>query len=146
MKRLLLVMAAMAVIGSIGARADEKKEPKYRKESFLSQRIIDKLPLTADQAAQVKTLRADFAKERDAWMDAHKAEREALRNEIEATEAAGDKAKLTELRKQWRERFKPLQTLREQYRDKLRALLTDEQKLKLEQALKEAKERRAGRD
>jgi Spy/CpxP family protein refolding chaperone len=145
MKRLFVVIAALTLLASFNIRAEEHKEPKSRRETFVSQRILDKLSPTAEQRAQVKELRDKFGKEADDWRAAHKAEREELRKQKEAATAAGDKAKIEELEKKWNDHFKPLRDLRQQYLDKLRAVLTDDQKKTLKDELEHAKQRWAER-
>jgi Spy/CpxP family protein refolding chaperone len=144
MNRVFKVLTVLTLCSVLGAAAQEQKR-RERKEQFISQRILEKLALSDEQTMQVTELRVQFAKERDAWMQAHKDERDALRAERESARTAGDKTKASEVYQKWNELFAPFHQLREQYREKLRALLTDEQKAKLDQALKEAKERVAAR-
>lgn len=141
MKRLFVVIAALAFLGASNARAEEKDKPKSRRETFISQRILDRLSLTAEQRTKAKELRDQFAKEAEDWKAAHKADREELRKERRATRASGDKAKLKELETKWNDLFKPLQDLRKQYTDKLRAELTDEQQKKLKEEMEHARQR-----
>jgi Spy/CpxP family protein refolding chaperone len=57
-----------------------------------------------------------------------------LHEEIAAAEKAGDKAKVEELRKKMMDLYAPRLELRKKYMDQFRALLTDEQKKKLDEA------------
>lgn len=145
MRRWFVVIAVIAVAGSFVARAEEQEESKSYRESFVSQRLLDRLSLTDNQRAKVKELRVQFEKVGDDWKAIHKSERDELRKERATAKAASDKAKLEELEKKWQDQFKPLQDLRQRYLDRLRALLTDDQKKKLNDELEHVKQRWAER-
>lgn len=143
MRRSLIVLAALFALTLARAdeqkpadqKAAEKQAAKPREESFIHPQIVDDLSLTKEQKDQVHELRDQFAKDRDAWMDAHKADREVARKEKEDAKTSGDKAKIAEANKKWLDLFRPLADMRRQYMDKFKAILTVDQKEKLQQIL-----------
>ena len=64
---------------------------------------------------------------------------------MRAAHESGDAAKTKELRAKMGENMKPLMDLHKKYVDEVRALLTDEQKTKLDTALADAKQHRGAR-
>ena len=99
-------------------------------------RVMDDLALTAEQKPKVEALQADFAKERDKLRasETNNPEIAKLRSDMQAAREAGDREKMKSLREQLVPYEKPLLDLRKQYMDKVRVLLTDEQKKTLNEA------------
>ena len=145
MKRSFILVAIAAIFAVFPSFAKEGGDAIPPKDSFVSQHITDKLKLTPEQNAKLKELRVEFAKKQDEWLAAHKPNRGELRKEIEAAEKAKDTAKQKELEAKWDEQFKALHQIRLEYRDKLREVLTDEQKTTFNKSLEEAKKRWAER-
>ncbi len=142
MRHWVIVLAALFAVNLARAEDEkpaDKKPAKERDETFIHQSLVDKLGLTDEQKAKLKDLRAEFDKDRDAWMDAHKAEREELRKEIDDAKTAGDKTREADARKKWLALFRPLGDLRRDYMDKFKATLTDDQKETLQKAIAERK-------
>jgi Spy/CpxP family protein refolding chaperone len=145
MKRTLIAFAAVALLLPFaGVRSDAQNTnapPPGRPAGFrpgdaiLPALIVDKLALTADQKDQYDKLNADYKKEHEAWVSAHQAQLDALQQQTQAARQAEDHEKMDELRQQRRELMKPANDLRKQYLDKVRGLLTDDQKKTLDSSL-----------
>jgi Spy/CpxP family protein refolding chaperone len=110
--------------------------PRFEMQ-LIPPRLMDDLALTAEQKAKVEVLQADFAKERDKLRasETNNPEFAKLRDEMRAARDAGDREKMRSLREQLVPYQKPILDLRRQYMDKVRSLLTDEQKKTLEEAI-----------
>ena len=155
MKRLLIAIATVALLAGAVARAGEGKEnhpgkgpggpggPRFDMP-LIPPRLMDELTLTDDQKSKVETLQAEFSKQRDKLRAEQKdnPEMAKLRDEMKAAHQANDKEKIRQLHEQLMERDHPILDLRKQYMDKVRALLTDEQKKKLDEARDRIRERR----
>ena len=107
---------------------------------LLPPRVEKELALTADQQAKLATINADFAKERDAWLEKNKPDPK-LRDDLRAAREAGDTEQIKALTEKMHEHNKPLMDLRKKYVDQFRTTLTDDQKTKLDTSLTEAKHR-----
>jgi len=108
---------------------------KPRQRPFISPRALKALNLSPTQRSQLDQLEAEFSTEQDLWMKEHRLHRATLRDQITAARTAGDQARLKELNTEWRQQFQPLTQLREKYRNRLRELLTEQQKTRLDEAL-----------
>ena len=154
MKRLTQLLAALLAVVAVSAAlaADQPapvggpdKGPRGPGEMPLLRPQVEKdLGLTADQQTKLTTIKASFEKDRDAWVAAHPVDPK-LRDEMRAAHESGDAAKTKELRAKMGENMKPLMDLHKKYVDEVRALLTDEQKTKLDTALADAKQHRGAR-
>ncbi len=128
-----------------GDQPVKKKHPghhgpgQHRHMPLIPPRLIDKLQLTADQQATVSDLGEQWATDRDKWLDEHK-ETKNLRDEMKAAREAGDQEKITELRQQMRDRMSPLHEMRKGYMEKVKAVLNDDQKRILVEAMQQARE------
>jgi Spy/CpxP family protein refolding chaperone len=109
-------------------------------------RLMDQLNLTAEQRPKVDALQSEFAKERDklSASQTNNAEFAKLRDDMRAARDAGDREKMRSLREQLVPYRKPILDLRQQYMDKVRALLTDEQRKTLEEAIERRGQRGPG--
>jgi Spy/CpxP family protein refolding chaperone len=150
MKRLMIAITAIALLATFGARAaDETDQPKKGPPgpggqggprfdvALVPPRVMDELKLTAEQKPKVEILASEFAKERDKLRasQTNNTEFAKLRDDMRAARDAGDREKMRSLREQLAPYEKPLLDLRKQYTDKVRALLTDEQKKTLDEAI-----------
>ena len=152
MKRLFITITAIALLATFGARAAEDSDqpkkgpppgpsgpggPPRFDVALIPPRLMDELNLTAEQKPKVDVLQSEFAKERDKLRasQTNSTEFAKLREDMRAAREAGDREKMRSLREQLAPYEKPLQDLRKQYTDKVRSLLTDEQKKKLEEAI-----------
>ena len=152
MKRLIIAVASMALLAGPVARAGEGKENHPGKRPggprvempLIPPRLMEDLALTDEQKSKVETLQAEFAKQRDKLRAEQQNNPEIVkqRDEMKAARQANDKEKLRQLHEQLMEREHPLLDLRKQYMDKVRALLTDEQKKKLDEARDRIREHR----
>jgi Spy/CpxP family protein refolding chaperone len=148
MKRSILAVAALALLATAGARAAETNRPGRgprgpggpggpRLEApLIAPRLMDDLKLTADQKPKVDAIAADFARNRDKLLADQKNNPAIakLRDEMKAAREAGDRQKMQELRSQLMPYDKPIFDLRKESMDKVRALLTDEQRKTLDEA------------
>lgn len=147
MKRsLTILVTAVALCATAAVHAEKEKGPKPEHAkgprhamSLLPPKVEQDLSLTADQKAKVDELGAQFAKERDQWMAAHKPAKD-FRAEMKAAKEANDKEKMKALQAEMREHGKPMMELRMKYMDQVRALLTPEQIAKLDDAKKMARD------
>jgi len=141
MKRMLLLLTAVALLTGPAVRAEKKADAKPKpagarrmargKMPLLPPRAVEELKLTADQQAKLDELDAKWAKERDEWHASHLEQNTKLREEMKAARVAEDESKIKELRVQVREQNAPLMELRKKYADQVRSILTDEQKSSL---------------
>ena len=154
MKRLTQLLATLlAVVAVSAALAADAPAPAPAADKgphgpgvmpLLPPRVEKDLGLTADQQTKLTTIKADYEKERDAWTAAHPVDPK-LREELRTAREAKDTAKVKELSDKMHETYKPLMDLRKKYVDEVRAILTDDQKTKLDEAIADAKHRAGGR-
>lgn len=124
---------ANAEEGKAVGKGEGKRGPGRMMEHLLPPRVVGELNLTAEQKTKLDALDAAFKKDADAWEKDHPDFKEQLRKAHEAKDKEAGK-KLMEQRKS-------LMEARKGYIDQLRATLTDEQKVKLDKSIEEAKNR-----
>jgi Spy/CpxP family protein refolding chaperone len=144
MKHVNILIAAVALLAvAVAVRAEEKPARKGAgaggqrpgmMEHLLPPMAQEKLNLTADQKTKVEELDAAFGKEVKAFWASHA----ELREKMKAAREAGDKDKMKDLMAE----MKPMMEARKSGMEKVKALLTDEQKKTLEEM---AEKMRAGR-
>ena len=136
MKKLSLILTAVALVAIASVRAEDK--PEHRRgpgagrgasmmDQLLPPRAIEKLNLTADQKAKYDELCAAFKKDAEKW----RADNPVTEEDKEAMKKAhesGDK----EAMKKFAEKRKGLMEIRKGYVDKVKDMLTDEQKKQLD--------------
>jgi Spy/CpxP family protein refolding chaperone len=151
MKRLILSLAAVAVLTGSAARAEDKPEHKgpppgggpRAEMPLIGPRLLDDLALTDEQKPKVQALQDEFVTKRDALRAEQKKDPafQKLQEEMKAAREANDRTKLGELRPKMADYMKPVMDLRKQYMAKVRALLTPEQIAKLDTARERMQER-----
>lgn len=153
MKKWITIAGTAALLFAVAAYAgengDEGKKPgdwgppgkRQGQESFVGQRLVDRLALTDAQKAQLETLRAEFKQKRESWMEAHRAEGQALHEEMRAARDAKDQAKTTETLGKMRQHSEPMRALRHEYVQKFRATLNADQQKTLDEAMDRARDR-----
>ena len=155
MKRLMIAIAAIALLTTAAVRAGEGKEnhpakgpgspggPRFDMP-LVGPKLENELALTAEQKTKLDALQAEFSKQRDKLRAEQKDNPDMvkLRDEMKAAHQANDKEKIRQLHEQLMERDHPILDLRKQSMDKVRALLTDEQKKKLDEARDRVREGR----
>ena len=151
MKRLMIAITALGLLAAGAARAaDESNQPPAKVHGgppggpggpraempLIGPKLMDELKLTSEQEPKVKALEDEFDKQRDKLRADLKNNPDTakLRDEIRTAHDAGDNEKVKSLREKQMALQKPLLDLRKQYMDKVRALLTDDQKKTLDQA------------
>jgi Spy/CpxP family protein refolding chaperone len=145
-----LLAAATVFAADPGKPAGDNGPGKHKglrpgQGSLVPPPVLDSLAVTADQKKQVDDLQAQFKKERDALFESHRKENAGLRDQMKVARESGDQAKIDELRKKRGEQAKPMMDLRKQYIEKLRGLLNADQQKKLDDGLKEFRDRMAER-
>ena len=127
-------MLKMAVLGCallmaapwVNAADDPPAKCEKRgKHGDMMEGLLAKLNLTEDQKTKVDAIKTKFRGEMQEFQKAHK-------EELEAAKQAGDRAKMKEI-------MKPFAEKREAMMKDIKAVLTDEQKEKLQKSLDEAK-------
>jgi Spy/CpxP family protein refolding chaperone len=154
MKRVWIIALAVAVAGLTGLHADEAKPERPQRErpdgapqarqqpgGLIRQAVLDQLDLSAEQQTRVKALVEQFTAEMEALRGADAEESKRLREQFRAAREANDEAKLEALREKFRAQTEPARQLRQKYLEELRALLTAEQKQKLETLTQQARDR-----
>lgn len=128
----VLSLAPVAVYAQTSPGAPPQEERGMHK--------LDQLGLSPQQKEQVRALQAQEKQKNGPLMTQAK----DLREQARAARASGDQAKLQSVRSQM-EALKPrLQEARADYKQKLDAILTPEQRTKLDQMRAERKEHRRG--
>ena len=131
----LALVIASAGPGIISARAADATAPAKPKahlaEGFVAPRVVDQLGLSAEQQTKFNDLTTEYQTALEKWKKDNNFDPQKQQADMQAAVAAGDKAKVKELRAQ----MKPMGDLRTQYQGKFRTLLTDEQKTKLDELL-----------
>ncbi len=151
MKRGIIITCLIGLVAALGARAAETNAPPPAKppahrpmgpmmENLLPPRALEDLALTPDQKTKYDTLAAGFKKDAAKWRADNNYDPEKAREEMRQAREAGDEATIQKLTDQ----RKGLMDLRKSYVDKVRAFLTDEQKVNLDKALERAREWRGG--
>lgn len=91
---------------SLGVAAQQEKRtmptPEERAQK-MTDRMAEKLTLTESQKKEIYTINLESAKKRQAEMEAHKAEREAMQAEMKAQEEKIQQVLTEDQRKQWEE-------------------------------------------
>lgn len=141
MKRGIIIACLIGLMTVIGARAADQPAPKppgdqrparpNMMENVLPPRVVDDLALTADQKTKYDELQAGFKKDAAKWRADNNYDPEKAREEMMKARETGDQATMKKLGEQ----RKGLMELRKSYTDRARALLTDDQKAKLDKAL-----------
>ncbi|WP_268033115.1 Spy/CpxP family protein refolding chaperone [Algoriphagus sp. PAP.12] len=98
-----MVTAALLVFVGMGAFAQdmktkEKPDPETRAK-MMTDRMAEKLELNEEQKAKILAINLEYAKKREAEMEAKKAEMEAKKAEMEARKAEMD-ARRAEMKEQ----------------------------------------------
>jgi hypothetical protein len=101
-------------------------------DDLLSPHTLEELALTSDQQTNYDALAADFKNDAAKWRADNNYDPEKAREDMGRARDAGDKAMIQKLIEQ----RKGFMDLRQSYIEKLRALLTDEQNVTLDKALK----------
>ena len=147
MKKLALIVTAVALVAAAAVRAQDTAKPKKhegapraaRMEGLLPPMLVEKLNLTADQKAKYDESCAAFKKDAEKWHADHPitdADKEAMKKAHES----GDK----EAMKKFAETRKGLLEIRKGYIEKFEATLTDEQKKTMAEARDNMKKRAGG--
>jgi hypothetical protein len=102
--------------------------------NLLPPRVLEDLALTSEQQANYDALAAGFKKDAAKWRADNNYDSQKAREEMSQARAAGDQATIQKLTNQ----RKGLMDLRQSYVDKVRAFLTDEQKVTLDKGLEHA--------
>ena len=110
-----------------------------RGDGFLQKALAD-LKLSDQQKTDIKKILDDAKQAVQARMEEKKAEFQKLREEFQAARENKDRQKFQEIMKKRQELMAGLPTPKD-IMDKVRAVLTDEQKTQLDGKLKEARER-----
>jgi hypothetical protein len=141
MKRGIIIACLIGLMAVIGARAADQPAPKplgdqrpprpNMMENLLPPRAVDDLALTTDQKTKYDDLQAGFKKDAAKWRADNNYDPEKAREEMKKARDAGDDATVKKLADQ----RKGLMDLRKSYTDKVRGLLSDDQKAKLDKAL-----------
>lgn len=105
------------------------------------ERLLGTLNLTDQQKAQIKEILAAFKKDVDAWRAQHQDELQKIHAEIRAAREAKDKEKVQAAMKKLHTLLETAPKPREML-EKIKAVLTPEQKQKFEAELKEIREKR----
>lgn len=152
MKRLVTALAAVALLATGAVRAADETNPPARgpggpwgpggprgpgfEAPLIPPRLMNDLALTAEQKPKVEAIVSEFTQKRDKILADQKNNSAItkLRDEMKAAREARDREKMGELREQLVPYDRPLVDLRRESMDKVRALLTDEQKKTLDQA------------
>ncbi len=148
MKQSLIITVASALVLAAAVQAGEdeggKHKPKHNPQEMrlVPPRLSEKLNLTDDQQAQLKEIEAAYDKERDAWFVGKRDQMAARDAQARDARKAENEAQLKEVRKQRHELMQPLVALRKQHVDKVRGILTEEQKQTLDKSREEFKKRR----
>ncbi len=149
MTRSMIIACLAGLVAVVGARAEgppanepvrERRQVQARMENLVPPRLLEELALTAEQKTKYEEIQAKFAKESEAWKDAHKSEMEQDRESFEAARASGDPAKLQAAREQIMAHRQPMMQLRKTSMDAFRAVLTPDQNKKLDQAREHVRE------
>jgi len=124
----LITTLTIALIAIVAVQAQDEK-PKHRPggmmEGLLPPMALEKLQLTADQKAKYEEINKEFAKDAKEFWASHA----ELREKMKAAREAGDKDKMKELMAE----MKPMMEARKSGMEKVKALLTDEQKKTMEE-------------
>jgi len=142
MKRGIAVICLIGLVAATAARAADTDTPPLPNPSahqpmagnLLPPRVLEDLALTSEQQANYDTLAAGFKKDAAKWRADNGYDPQKAREEISQARAAGDQATIQVVTNE----RKGLMDLRKSYVDKVRAFLTDEQKVTLDKALEHA--------
>lgn len=105
------------------------------------EKIVKKLELTQDQQARIKAIREQF-KTTNATLIA---DVKALHEQAQVARKAGDKERAQEIRSQAQPKMEQLKAAREQMMQQILAVLTPDQRAKLEKMRDARKDKREGR-
>lgn len=135
---LLAEEKASSPAGSPPRPMEQMKERMQQNAEHFRQ-SLQELDLTDDQKAQVRSIMEETQKERQAFRQAHEQELKDLRQQIDAARQAKDHETAKELHAQVKaimdQAPKPKDTM-----EKVKTVLTDEQKARLDQKIKEHQE------
>jgi len=136
-----LTLAGLLALSLTARAEDAAPAPKHegrpgagRVMDLVPPMMVEKLELTAEQKAKLADLEKAYAAEREKLPAVSREDTMKMHEELAAARKAGDKAKAQELRKKIMEAYAPQMELRRKYMEQFRALLTDEQKKKLDEA------------
>jgi Spy/CpxP family protein refolding chaperone len=136
MKTVLVAIVAVMATGSLAyARGGGKGHQGGRGEQI--QKVIARLDLTADQQARIKAIRENFKTANAGTIEQIK----ALHTQMKTARQNRDTAQVRALREQIRAKMESLRPAREQMITQIKAVLTAEQRTKLEQMMAEKKEK-----
>lgn len=114
-----------------------------REHGLLPPPLVEKLNLSEEQKAKLQEIEKQWAKTRDEYMAAHKAEFDAARAAAAEARKSEDPAKRREARLMMARAMEGLQPQRQAAMEQVKAILSDEQKKILEQARADFQERRS---
>jgi Spy/CpxP family protein refolding chaperone len=149
MKLITIAFAAAALLAAVAVRAADDSDhpgkgpggpggpggPRFEAPLIPAPLMTD-LKLTDEQKPKVDAIASEFAKKRDKILADQKNDPAVikLRDEMKAARDAKDREKMKSIREQLAPHEKPLLDLRKEYTDKVRTLLTDDQKKTLDEA------------
>lgn len=142
MKRGIIITSLIGLVAATAARAADTDTPPLPNPSvhqpmmgsLLMPRVLENLALTSGQQASYDALAVDFKKDAAKWRADNNYDPEKAREEMTQARDTGDQATIQKLTDQ-RQGFVDL---RKSYVDKVRAFLTDEQKVTLDKAFEHA--------
>lgn len=127
MLKMAVLGSALLMATSLFVMGDDQpaKGEKHGKHGDMTEGILAKLNLTADQKTKIDAIKAKFQDEMQEFQKAHK-------EELDAAKQAKDREKMKEI-------MKPFAGKREALMNDIKGVLTDEQKEQFQKALDEAK-------
>ncbi len=149
-KLVVLAIGGSLLLASPALRAADTTNPPPSRpmhkamEHPLLMGVYDKLNLTDDQKAKIKTIEESFLQTRREYLAAHKAEIDTAREAVKDARTSGDETKKAEARQKMQQALSGLQPQRKAAMDQILSLLTDEQKKTLEETRKEFRESHGG--
>ncbi len=133
---LVLSTAALAQDGGSGKRGDGGGGRGKQKGEMIA-KLAEKLDLTADQKARIKTLTDQFQQQ-------HQTQRQELQNlhkQAQDARQAGNKDQAKSIHEQMKTKSEALKADRQKLMEQIKAILTPEQRTKLEQMKEQHKEK-----
>lgn len=121
-----------------GAPATQPSDKGEKKKSPDLKEALDQLGLSEDQKTKIAAIQADFKKQAEAWDASHEAEIKELKGKVEAAKKAKDDAQLKQLETQKGDLMKSRPNPKKSV-DDIKAVLTADQKTKLESILNPGK-------
>jgi hypothetical protein len=142
MKRGIVITSLIGLAAATAVRAADTDTPPLTNPSahqpmmgsLLMPRVVENLALTSGQQASYDALAVDFKKDAAKWRADNNYDPEKAREEMTQARNAGDQATIQKLT----DKRQGFVDLRKSYVDKVRAILTDEQKVTLDKAFEHA--------